>query len=312
MNIGVELVEKLFFYLNDNFDYLIIDKMKSITVERKNYTDNSICWGCNEQENNKRKFCSLANNMNQKHSICIDCYAKNTDNTLCKCLYCGYDFLLDYTQLSENDIIKYGLDEFLCCYVCLSKKQNVSYENYGRLDKLDSVLFRDDDLEEWVDEEERDPYVKYCNPYYEEDCGRIPEYNHFYDSVVRIVGKTKYVFNETEKNIKKKIANNLNNDYASFGIKGDVTSDDIHDLLFEQNFKCYKCYEKILTEGYEPYCCNQFSIDRINNSKPHDYDNVKISCYFCNCKDDSRYGKTIKQCDIENCRCSVLLELLNN
>ena len=59
----------------------------------------------------------------------------------------------------------------------------------------------------------------------------------------------------------------------------------------EQNNKCYICNDIVLTHSYVPYCCYKFSIDRLDNLKPHDLDNVKISCYYCNCKNHILYNK---------------------
>ncbi len=61
----------------------------------------------------------------------------------------------------------------------------------------------------------------------------------------------------------------------------------------------------MITFLYAPYCCYKFSIDRLDNSKPHDKDNVKMSCYFCNCKDHILYNKTEKyKCIDKKCLCN--------
>jgi hypothetical protein len=85
--------------------------------------------------------------------------------------------------------------------------------------------------------------------------------------------------------IEKKIKGYYNHDIEKFGVIGNVKTEDIVKLLNKQKFKCYVCDDVVLTFGWKPNCLYQFSIDRINNSLPHNKDNVLISCYYCNCID---------------------------
>ncbi len=239
----------------------------------------------------------------------MDCYETNKTNKICYCLYCECNFKLNYTELKENDIITYGFSEFMYCYNCLNTRQPIQNIEYGRLDKLTFESDIDEDtLDEWLMDEERDLYVKYCDRYYEDGCN--PVYKYTFDECIRILGTTSYF--EHEKNIKKKISNCLQSDNKKkFEISGDeyITVEDIDDFLVMQSYTCKKCGDRVLTEGYKPYCCNQFSIDRINNSLPHNKDNVVISCYFCNCKGHPLYDKDVKHCDINGCDCRILLNL---
>ena len=116
-----------------------------------------------------------------------------------------------------------------------------------------------------------------------------------------------------KKNIKKCISNCLLSDKKKISWKGkgkldkigDIDYDYITKLLEEQNFKCYKCDDKLTTYLYVPYCSYKFSIDRIDNLKPHNKDNIKISCYFCNCKEHPAYDKIEKvKCDDKKCFCN--------
>jgi len=95
-------------------------KMNSLIVNKVNYKNMSQCWGC-RKIGESDKFCSLHSNL-FSHSICMECYNNNIENKLKECINCAGSFLLDYTKLKENDIIKYGFDEFMFCYNCLSKK----------------------------------------------------------------------------------------------------------------------------------------------------------------------------------------------
>lgn len=79
-------------------------------------------------------------------------------------------------------------------------------------------------------------------------------------------------------------------------------------MIETQNYKCYLCDDIILTHSYVPYCCYKFSIDRIINTLPHDTTNVRMSCYYCNCKNHKSYCKTEKvKCDNKECCCHQIL-----
>lgn len=62
-----------------------------------------------------------------------------------------------------------------------------------------------------------------------------------------------------------------------------VTIDDIKQLLFKQENKCYVCGDNVITEEWQPECLYQFTLDRIDNNLPHNKDNVLICCQYCNC-----------------------------
>jgi len=263
--------------------------MKSLIITKTNFKSFCLCWGCNKTDEIDI-FCQLQyDNECLSHSICIDCYENNKNNKFKECINCDGGFLLDYTKLTKDDKIKYGFDEFLYCYNCLSKKDKKCIGFYGGLlDELDNKNYRKFDT-------------------YNEDGEIEPTFKNINDRTVRIIGETIYNFNEETNNIKKKISNCIHNDTINFKIAGDITRDYIYELLQRQNYKCYICDEYILTTGYKPYCCNQFSIDRINNTKPHNKNNVKISCYFCNCKDHYLCDKKEKICDKVDCNCHNLL-----
>jgi len=86
---------------------------------------------------------------------------------------------------------------------------------------------------------------------------------------------------QTEKKINWKGRGKLdhigNNDYKY-----------VVNLLDEQEYKCHKCNDKVLTYKYKPYCLYKFSIDRLNNENPHDKIDIKyhviivtIETIFC-------------------------------
>jgi len=120
-----------------------------------------------------------------------------------------------------------------------------------------------------------------------------------------------------KKNIQKAISNSKQSDKKKLTYSGpsklnsigNINYIFIKDMIESQNYKCYLCDDIILTHTYAPYCCFKFSIDRINNNQPHDTDNVRMSCYFCNCKNHVLYGKTEKvNCDDKDCGCHQILK----
>lgn len=108
----------------------------------------------------------------------------------------------------------------------------------------------------------------------------------------------------TKRNILKKINNCKTLDIKNnFDIPGNYISlGNVLELLDRQQNRCYVCRDIVLLCGYDSYCIYQFSLDRIDNSKPHTTDNILISCYYCNCFGYlSKYNDYIvksKTCDI--------------
>lgn len=72
-------------------------------------------------------------------------------------------------------------------------------------------------------------------------------------------------------------------DKIKFGIKGNVSFNDVKELLNKCKFKCFVCDDTVLSAGWKPHCWYQMTLDRINNNLPHNKDNILISCYYCNC-----------------------------
>ena len=103
-----------------------------------------------------------------------------------------------------------------------------------------------------------------------------------------------------KSNIMKKIHSYKIYDKNRFNIEGDIDYKFITELLHKQDKKCYICKETILLIDWKPYCCYQFSIDRIDNTKPHDKNNVLIACYYCNCRDYPKFDQYNKKCN-QNC-----------
>ena len=147
--------------------------------------------------------------------------------------------------------------------------------------------------------------INICQDDYYEDGYDIP----------RITTEKYKLFNIDEiekKNIQKAISNSKQSDKkkltytgpSKLNSIGNINYLFIKDLIDTQNYKCYLCDDIILTHSYVPHCCYKFSIDRIIDNLPHDTNNVRMSCYYCNCKNHILYGKTEKvKCDDKDCGC---------
>jgi hypothetical protein len=72
----------------------------------------------------------------------------------------------------------------------------------------------------------------------------------------------------------KKYHRKITNDYISV--------EDVKNLLIKQNNKCYVCHDIVITQEWYPHCLYQFTLDRINNTLPHNRNNVLICCNYCN------------------------------
>lgn len=90
---------------------------------------------------------------------------------------------------------------------------------------------------------------------------------------------------ELIKKISKKLSDFRSVDMKKFGQKGNLTIDDVLELLKKQRGKCYVCYEDVIISNWVRYCCYQLSIHCIKSGRPHDRDNVLISCFYCNSRE---------------------------
>ena len=93
-----------------------------------------------------------------------------------------------------------------------------------------------------------------------------------------------------------------------------ITLKDVKKLLYKQEYKCYICADKVLTDTWEDRCLYQFTLDRIDNSIAHVKTNCLIACYYCNCFAECDIDCSYKICpsgchsierDIERKRSSV-------
>lgn len=223
-------------------------------------------------------------NTNKNHFTEEDINEILQDTTMFKRCKCFNDFALVNTDINTYEVVPDYIDknDYLC---------TIQFD-----EKNNSFLIKDKEL-----------LKNRC--WYEIDCDdnkkKTPEEQ----------AKEKAEEKEETKNIRKTIANSKQSDKKKLNWTGrgkldsvgDITYEYIHNLLTEQEYECYSCGDPVLTHSYVPYCSYKFSIDRIDNDKPHNKDNVKISCYFCNCKDHNAFNRTEKlKCKDEKCFCNKL------
>lgn len=103
--------------------------------------------------------------------------------------------------------------------------------------------------------------------------------------------------NKVSVNIKHKIMTRNLQDKNQYHRKGGILIKDIKRLLKLQNNKCAVCQDALLTNNWEPFCCYQFSIEKINSKLLYDGDNIYISCYYCSSRSHPEFTQHNKVCD---------------
>ena len=123
----------------------------------------------------------------------------------------------------------------------------------------------------------------------------ICELCSYYDDTLNIYNCNKCENPNLEIVINKKINECKKIDKLKFKKEGNITNNDIKELLRKQKFKCYICNDMILTSNWFSECLYQMSFSLINITLPHNRDNVLISCYYCNNSEKTEKSK-IKRC----------------
>ena len=141
------------------------------------------------------------------------------------------------------------------------------------------------------------PDCKKCLVWMCRNCAYIDNKDEPWSKICFICVDDKKSTGNLVRNIKKKISSHKKFDKNRFKKEGDIDYEFIKELINKQNKKCYVCNEEILLIDWKPYCCYQFSIDRINNAYPHNKDNVRIACYFCNCRHYPKFDQPNKLCN---------------
>lgn len=218
----------------------------------------------------------------------------------------GYDDFCDQDE-DNKTLINFYSDNLVECIEAIDldikfdnkkyKEGSLKFENHDNWHiQYELIIYKYKDCG-WSDR----ITIYECEINIEDEYG-IPDSGPFRNYVKK--DKLFDIFKKETCNIKKKINNCKNSDNIKFKKRGNISYKYIKQLLNEQDYKCFKCDGKVITHLYEPYCLYQFSIDRLNNKKPHNEDNIKISCYFCNCQHHPKFDKERKiKCNNE-CFCN--------
>lgn len=280
-----------------------------------NFTCDSLCFGCGTNHPNKfislkRKGCDLS------FHLCMECFTLNKTHKYFNCYYCEKIVKLDYTQLKLGDIIQGGMAAFNLCLKCLCNTGDISTSEkwFGMMDLTDEMpdTHRPHYYDEFGDEDETQ-----SEEYNEEGKSEKIEdrpINVIFDKdaelkkAQEIQKKERAVILKTISNCRTLDKKKLKNDSLPLCDHiGNLTYENVMELLEEQDYTCAHCDEIVLTHSTAPYCNYKFSIDRIDNLKPHDIDNVRISCVFCNCGFHPAFGKRMKtKCEDSSCSCNSL------
>lgn len=194
-------------------------------------------------------------------------------------LYKGLYFMNVSHQEIHRCFTKNKLDELIHTKYLLhpNKYYKVFCENKMKIGNTFIVDDNKSNNEANVYEDENEDYVE---PYI---YSQIQPPYHFMENSITQMAKIclgnldeiiSYKINEYKKQDKIK-QRKIRNNYVSVG--------DVKKLLFQQENKCYVCGDVVLTEQWQTRCLYQFTLDRIDNTLPHNRNNVLICCYYCNC-----------------------------
>lgn len=279
----------MFLYLNiKTYEVHIINmpikflySCKVYVVNNDNIDKNKLCALCYDYD-----ICNIQVSLqdNPKYfpfGICNNCIDENKYNQFMSCINCNVPIHLDFTKLKNGDIILGGIFAFCCCYKCLTTiKTNIKPYNVFGWRCLSNI--------------------------FELMCGTSDEeeYDKMQNTPIRYIGNNiceeKYYNNGFTKNeieyIENKLASLMQNDMKKFGYKGNLTIENIKILLNYSNRICYNCKDNVDIIPKSKHCCYQFSIDRIDDNKPHNIKNVLVSCYYCNCIIHKKFSQQNKIC----------------
>lgn len=171
--------------------------------------------------------------------------------------------------------IKNKLDELIHTKFCINKSGYYTKFCEKQIKIGNTFMLEDED----VIQDNESEYNENGEPFIY--CQIQPPY-HFNQSVTKI---TETSLGDQDEIILRKI-----NAYKSQDVlKGRnitsnyVTINDVKQLLFKQENKCYVCGDNVITKSWQPNCLYQFTLDRIDNKLPHNKNNVLICCEYCNC-----------------------------
>lgn len=226
-------------------------------------------------------------------------------------------------QNNNNTEIIYGIYEDLITIKGISKKLIENCYMTNRLDELIHIknihkksiyydLFKDNNIKigkTFYYDNKIDPLELYDDNHC--PCCNMNNYINITDCSICLISMCKLCcFDDNicykcknqnlELSIKNKIKYYKNLDKTIFKNEGNITFDDVKELLRKQKFKCYICSCMMITYQWKPKCLYQFEFDLINNQIPHNKDNVRICCNFCLNPTENKKKICINKCHFDN------------
>tara|TARA_Y100000389_G_scaffold66148_1_gene62264 strand:- start:437 stop:1291 length:855 start_codon:yes stop_codon:yes gene_type:complete len=130
-----------------------------------------------------------------------------------------------------------------------------------------------DDGDNQDNEDDNEPYI-YTNI--------SPSY-HLEDGHGNTVFERTDEFDTCAKNKIAAYKNQDRNKNRNFNNEEYCDIDTIIRLIEKQDSKCYVCGDNVIFDDHKASCLYQFTLDRADETLPHNKNNVLLSCYYCNC-----------------------------
>ena len=107
-----------------------------------------------------------------------------------------------------------------------------------------------------------------------------------------------------KKRLREKVKDSIWEDKRKYGFSL-LTTETARRVVEESSGECENCRCELLFDGWQPWCLHQFSLDRMDLTKPHGPNNMRVLCYSCNAQIASRRDSKgrIVHIDCPKCDC---------
>jgi hypothetical protein len=217
---------------------------------------------------------------------------KEWDNNICMFygLYKGLYLLGVSAKEIYRCYLSNKLDELIHIKYCLPwlEQQQYASEYYKLFCEKKLIIGKT--FEKYENNEEYEPYIyKNISPLYHLQDGYIGFFRQTEETNIIMQNKISH-YKEQDN---KKNRNFKDEEYCDI--------ETIIKLIKKQDSKCYICGDNMIFQNWKPYCLYQFTLDRIDNTLPHNKNNVLLSCYYCKCfeyssENNSKYKQCINGC----------------
>ena len=84
-----------------------------------------------------------------------------------------------------------------------------------------------------------------------------------------------------KKKLREKVHDAVWEDKRKYGLSA-LTTPAARKVVEDCTGRCDNCDCELLFNGWQPWCLHQFSLDRVDLTKPHGPENMRVLCYCCN------------------------------